>query len=340
MKTYLPSSLVMLATLASVVLAQLEDIPQCGLECLVSAVLNSTCTLADTPCICANTALQGQAQQCVLASCSIREQLGKSKPTFSSSAPSFTMTPAWTPFLTLRYGLATLNGTNAQCGIFSDHDHSWVPPMLVFLILAGVIFLLRLVSRVVCHTKFWWDDFFNLLATIGVVGYSAVCFVTGNLGLGTEIWAVPRENIDTLLTLSYVEFLLYNWVEVTLRTSVLLFYIRVFAVGTGPRRIFWAVLIVSDVLSVGFLFFNIFQCTPISYFWQRWDGEHSGHCIDASKVTLSGGVIDLFWTVLIVIVPLPYILRLKLPPYKKFAATVMFALAIRFVLRVHYICHA
>ncbi|KAI0543495.1 CFEM domain-containing protein [Xylaria curta] len=293
-----PCILVVLATLSSVVSGQLENLPQCGLECLVSAVLNSTCALTDTPCICANTVLQGQAQNCVLASCSVREQL------------------------------ATLNGTNAECGIFSGHDRSWVPPMLVFVILAGLIFLLRIVSRVICHTKFWWDDFFNLLATIGVVAYSAVSFETGNLGLGTEIWAVPQENIDTLLTLSYVEFLLYNWVEVTLRTSVLLFYIRVFAVGTGPRRIFWAVLIVSDILSVGFLFFNIFQCTPISYFWHRWDGEHSGHCIDASKVTLSGGVIDLFWTVLIVIIPLPYILRLKLPPYKKFAATVMFALAI------------
>ncbi len=50
----------------------------------------------------------------------------------------------------------------------------------------------------------------------------------------------------------------------------------------------------SDILSLGFLFFNIFQCTPISYFWLRWDGEHEGHCVDANKVTLSGGIIDLF----------------------------------------------
>ncbi|KAI0814457.1 CFEM domain-containing protein [Xylaria sp. FL0064] len=268
------------------------------LECLVSAVLNTTCAPTDTLCICVNTALRIQVQQCVLASCTVREQL------------------------------ATLNGTNAQCGIVSSHDYSWLPPMLVFLILAGVVFLLRIVSRVMCHTKFWWDDFFNLLATIGVVGYSAVCLVTGNLGLGTETWAVPQENIITLLKLTYVEFILYNWAQITLRTSVLLFYIRVFAVGSKPHRVFWAILIVSDVLSVGFVLFNIFQCTPISYFWQQLDRENSGHCIDASKITLSGGIIDLFWTLLIVIVPLPYILRLKLPPHKKFAATVMFALAI------------
>ncbi|KAK3324431.1 CFEM domain-containing protein [Cercophora scortea] len=274
---------------------QLQELPKCGLDCIIGAVLNSTCSPTDTPCICGNAALQGHAQQCVVASCTVREQL------------------------------TTLNITNAQCGIVSGHDKSWMPPMIFFIVLAGIIFVLRLVSRVVCRTNFWWDDFFNLLATIGCVGYSAVCFATGNLGLGTEIWAVPQENITPLLTLSYVEFLLYNWCEVTLRTSVLLFYIRVFPVGTGPRRIFWTVLIVSDILSVGFLLFNIFQCTPISYFWLRWDEQHEGRCINANKVTLSGGVIDLFWTLLILVIPLPYIWKLKLPPHKKFAATVMFA---------------
>lgn len=289
------STLIMLAMLASLVSGQLEDLPKCGLQCIASAVLNSTCTATDVPCICADSALQGQARQCILASCTVREQL------------------------------TTLNITNGQCGIFPGHDRSWVPPMIFFIALAGVIFVLRLVSRIVCHTKLWWDDFFNLLAALGCVGYSTVSFVCGNLGLGTEAESLPQKNITTLLTLSYVAFLIYNWCEVTLRTSVLLFYTRVFSAGTGPSRIFWTVLIVSDILSLGFLLFNIFQCTPIDYFWLRWDGQHKGHCVSASDVTLAGAVIDLFWTVLILVIPLPCILRLKLPPYKKFAATVMFA---------------
>ncbi|KAI1440640.1 CFEM domain-containing protein [Annulohypoxylon stygium] len=295
MKAKTPSILFVLAMLASLALGQIQELPNCALSCLTSAALNSTCAPTNTSCTCADATFQGQAYQCVAASCTVREQL------------------------------TTLNITNAQCGIFTGHDRSWVAPMIFFIVLAGIIFILRLVSRIVCHTKLWWDDFFNLLATIGCVGYSVVCFVTGNLGLGTEFWSVPQENIPTLLTLSYVEFIIYNWCEVTLRTSVLLFYTRVFVTGTGPRRTFWTVLIVSDILSVGFLLFNIFQCTPINYFWLRWDGEHEGHCIDANKVTLSGGVIDLFWTVLILVIPLPHILRLKLPPHKKFAATVMFA---------------
>lgn len=136
--------------------------------------------------------------------------------------------------------------------------------------------------------------------------------------------------------ISYAEYLLYSWVEVTLRTSVLLFYIRVFTRGSAPHRIFWGVLIVSDIFSVGFIFFNIFQCTPISHFWLKWDEEHEGYCVGPNKVTLSGGVIDLFWTVLILAIPVPYIARLKLPIHKKFAVGVMFALGIWYVIRLYH----
>ncbi|KAK4160348.1 hypothetical protein QBC43DRAFT_114352 [Cladorrhinum sp. PSN259] len=291
----IPSFLFVLAMLAGLASAQLQDLPKCGLDCLISALGNSTCAASDTACVCSSASFQAQAHHCVLAECSIREQL------------------------------KTLNITNASCGIYSGNDRSWVPPMIFFIVFAGIIFVLRLVSRLVCHTKFWWDDFVNLLATLGCVAYSAVCFVTGNLGLGKEIWAVPQENIPKLLTLSYIEFLLYNWCEVTLRTSVLLFYIRVFPIGTTARRIFWGVLIVSDILSLGFMFFNIFQCAPINHFWLQWDGLHEGTCVGPNKVTLSGGIIDLFWTLVILVIPLPYVLKLKLPPHKKFAAAVMFS---------------
>ncbi|KAI0543573.1 hypothetical protein F4679DRAFT_568135 [Xylaria curta] len=305
MKNNLPPIPFVLTILASRASGQLENAPDCGLGCIIKAVINSTCTLTDTSCICANTALQDQARQCVISSCTVREQL------------------------------TTLNATNAECGITSGHNTSWVPPMIFFIILAGIIFLLRLISRVVCHTKFWWDDFFNLLAAIGCVGTSAIGFLGANLGIGTDIWAVPQENLTTLLILSYTGFIIYNCSIVTLRTSVLLFYIRIFS-GAPPRRIFWAVLIVSNILSVGFLLFNIFQCTPINYFWLQWDNEHEGHCIGAGKVTLSGGIIDLFWTLLILVMPLPYILRLKPPPYKKFAVTVMFLLGISTIVIMGY----
>ncbi|KAF2015120.1 hypothetical protein BU24DRAFT_434167 [Aaosphaeria arxii CBS 175.79] len=302
MKVNLIPILFGLVMMVGLVSGQSQILPKCGLDCITKAVLNLTCAPTNIPCICTNAALQSQAHQCVLGSCTIREQL------------------------------VTLRITNTQCGVRPARDRSWVPPMIFFIIFAGIIFILRLVSRIVCHSKLWWDDFFNLLGAVGCVAHTTVGFVGANLGFGTDIWAVPPENITKILILAYIEFILYNWCEITLRTSVLLFYLRIFATGTAPRLTFWAVLIISDTLSVGFFLFNIFQCTPIKHFWQHWDGEHEGYCVGANKVSISGGVIDLFWTLVILVVPLPHILRLQLPLYKKFAVTVMFAWGIWCVL--------
>jgi hypothetical protein len=119
-------------------------------------------------------------------------------------------------------------------------------------------------------------------------------------------------------------YILYGWSQIIIRTSVLLFYIRTFAVDAAPRRVFWSVLIISDVLGVGLSFLNLFQCTPVSHFWLQWDGEHHGYCIGPSKISLLGGIIDLFWALVVLIVPVLYVLRLKLPFHKKIAATIMF----------------
>ncbi len=80
-------SVVLLLLLAGTVLCQLQGVPACGVTCIVQAVLNSTCSATDTLCICDNAALQTQAQDCVKASCTIREQLS------ASNRPSCTPLP-------------------------------------------------------------------------------------------------------------------------------------------------------------------------------------------------------------------------------------------------------
>jgi hypothetical protein len=125
-------------------------------------------------------------------------------------------------------------------------------------------------------------------------------------------------------------YLLYSWCQVTIRTSVLLFFIRIFAIGTA-RRLFWTILIVSNSLHLGFVLFNIFQCTPISHFWEQWHGESDGSCVGPNIVSLSGAVFDMLWTLVILIAPMPFVLRLNLPRHKKFAVAVMFAWGILYV---------
>jgi hypothetical protein len=84
-------------------------------------------------------------------------------------------------------------------------------------------------------------------------------------------------------------------------------------------------------LHLGVFLFNVFQCTPISHFWEQWHGDSEGYCVGPEIVSLSGAIFDMLWTLVILAVPMPYVFRLNLPWHKKFAVAVMFAWGILYV---------
>ncbi|KAL4745346.1 hypothetical protein BDW72DRAFT_208267 [Aspergillus terricola var. indicus] len=53
----------------------MDNLPDCALACLISALSNSTCSVTDFSCICADTQLNAQLTPCMLASCTVRESL-------------------------------------------------------------------------------------------------------------------------------------------------------------------------------------------------------------------------------------------------------------------------
>jgi hypothetical protein len=53
-----------------------------------------------------------------------------------------------------------------MCGIPAEGDNSLIPLYSVFLGLAGVAMILRIVARVLTHAYFWWDDFANLFGFV------------------------------------------------------------------------------------------------------------------------------------------------------------------------------
>jgi hypothetical protein len=53
-----------------------------------------------------------------------------------------------------------------MCGLPVEGDSSLIPLYSVFLGLAGVAMILRIVARVVTQAYFWWDDFANLFGFV------------------------------------------------------------------------------------------------------------------------------------------------------------------------------
>jgi len=57
-----------------------------------------------------------------------------------------------------------------MCGIPVKGDDSLIPIYSVFIGLAVLAVILRIVARVITHAYFWWDDFANLFGFVRCPG--------------------------------------------------------------------------------------------------------------------------------------------------------------------------
>lgn len=111
------------------------------------------------------------------------------------------------------------------------------------------------------------------------------------------------------------------------RVSILSFYLRIFTVKEARRKIIYT-LIAEVALSVAYILTIMFQCTPVSYYWTKWDMEHHGQCINTYLFMVIGWSILIAADLWVMWLPLPMIARLQLSMRKKLLASVMFATGI------------
>jgi hypothetical protein len=97
---------------------------------------------------------------------------------------------------------------------------------------------------------------------------------------------------------------------VLVKIAILLFYLKVF-----PNQTFKTICKVMIGLCIAFwisFFFALtFQCTPVSYAWLRWDGEHEGTCINVYVGGFAHAALNMVFDIAILIMPLPLIYRLQ-----------------------------
>lgn len=135
----------------------------------------------------------------------------------------------------------------------------------------------------------------------------------------------------------YAIFVLYSTCRQLVRLSILFFYHRILGRIPLARRLIQYTFALIIACCIAFDLAIIFACTPIDYFWTRWDGEHDGHCISINGLLWAGAIIAIVIDIWVMLIPLPFIMRLKLSVRKKILAALMFAFGIMLVqYRSHY----
>lgn len=75
---------------------------------------------------------------------------------------------------------------------------------------------------------------------------------------------------------------------------------------------------------LSFVISLVFQCTPVSYAWNDWDGLHKGHCIGREGNIYALGAINIGYDVFVFILPLHNFLKLKISWRRKMGVCLIF----------------
>jgi len=120
----------------------------------------------------------------------------------------------------------------------------------------------------------------------------------------------------------------FYWpVSALTKLAFLFFYLRIFP-GAKLRGCIFVTMGLTMCYWITFQFGNIFYCSPISMVWEGWDGEHAGKCLDINKFMIAATGTNIFIDVVIIVLPIPQLLKLSLSWRKKVGLLAMFAVGI------------
>ena len=150
-----------------------------------------------------------------------------------------------------------------------------------------------------------------------------------NNGIGKHVGELDESVVSQDLKVFYAIQLLWDLSMLFVRFSVLAFYGRIFLVRTNPNRLwkmlFYAVVSATVLWGVGSFIFNaFFPCIPISGFWDLTIPRTQ--CVDPFTVFEIGTVGDLVNDLMILLLPLPQVLKLHVTIAKRLLICLSFTL--------------
>ncbi|CZR54682.1 related to integral membrane protein PTH11 [Phialocephala subalpina] len=280
---------------SNAILAVESQYPTCALKCMAEYIPQSSCAVTDFACICANEALNANITVCTLGSCTVTELL------------------------------TTKNVSSTLCGVEvrdRTKEISYIGMGVgCFALLA---YILRLVA--IWLRKAWgWDDTIMTIVVLLAVPPTIFSVVLADNGLGKDIWNVPFDDVTRILHIYFLGENFYLAALALTKISILCFYLRVFP-DQDYRRVLYLAMAFCAAYGISFVFATVFQCSPVSYAWTRWDGEHIGSCNNINLQSWLSAIFNIVLDIMTISLPLPKLYRLHMSWKKKGMLMLMFSL--------------
>ncbi|KAF5238466.1 hypothetical protein FAUST_5523 [Fusarium austroamericanum] len=276
-----------------------SQIPACDLKCVQQAIPQSPCAMTDTKCLCTDKTFAGLTQACVVQNCTVKEQL------------------------------TLMRVQSLACGVpVQSQQMKFRVNAIIACILAEIAVILRIYSKVSILGKLTVDDYLIMVAACATVPYIWLACRLADLGFGLNIWDItPFDNLYELLKLFWIDQIMYSVHLYSTKLSMLFFLRGIFTTSEFKKLtlyigVFVALCGMATMITTGL------QCLPSSYNYTSWDGEHKGHCNDLNVQTYIFGGINMACDLVILVLPLPHLMKLQVKHRQKAQLFVMFSLGI------------
>ncbi|KAK1633934.1 hypothetical protein BDP81DRAFT_379221 [Colletotrichum phormii] len=288
----------------------LATTPKCAMPCFVDAFHSGNCTLDGlTDCVCTNIPLQAHTSACIQQACEFDDQVA-----------------------TARISQRLCEDYPFPKRTKSSKVFSIGLPVITILIVA-----LRCLARLQFTNQLWWDDWTALIALAFLIVVSGLGYANAAMGFGLHYWDIDPENGKTILQIFYVLQMLYVFIQVFAKASIACFYSRVFTNRKFRLAVkFYMVFLFSHGFM--FLLLTVFQCLPIQSIWNR---SIQGHCLNMSAISYAGAACSIIEDIILIVIPIPELMKLQLGKKKRLALVCMFAIGsfacVASMIRVKYL---
>lgn len=192
--------------------------------------------------------------------------------------------------------------------------------------LASIAVALRFWSRRLVKTKYWLDDWLALSALAVATALFIDTLVWINAELGRHFEVLELSFATTFFKNLFVGEILYTLIIVLVKYCILSFYWRIFAAAHLIRIPIFTLTGITTAWGIATILVSIFQCNPVSSFWNRNPNKPSNCTIDDYAFFVGIAVPNIITDAALLSVPIPFIWRLHRDRPQKFALAGMFML--------------
>ncbi|TDZ58220.1 hypothetical protein CTRI78_v005572 [Colletotrichum trifolii] len=151
---------------------------------------------------------------------------------------------------------------------------------IFFTVAAIIATALRCYVRAGLVKAFGRDDWLMVLALVFFSCYSAASITGVHYGTGRHFDDLEKGDIKMAMESWWYCYLFYALSMITSKMSIAYFLLRI-ATRKIHVWIIYTAMLFTVLAGVVFFFVTLFQCLPVSYFWNK---EQSGSCIDINVV--------------------------------------------------------